>query len=379
MRRHRAVLCLLMAAVLLLLAGCADLTDLDRKAIVLGLGLDVGPAPGTVQVTLQYAIPGSTGGGGGGTPGGGGGPSGISIRNITVTATGADVTDALRRLRAETDRFVYFGNLVVIVLGRDLAARGVTAPLDYLLRDGSVMESTQVVVAQGSAVDLLASRSTVAGQGVALPLYYFLTNAERTAYPTAPNVLWRFFSLLDGTGRGTYAPLLAPSKQGLPFDNVGIALIRQGRTAAELTGYRAAVADWLLKSGGYPDAIVRLAGSPEPDALRLTRRRLSIRVLGPDAVSIRLGFRAVIQEAPGLLIDGRDIAALDHDASVQMRYQVRQVLNEMQAAGTDALGISDNVLARYPALASEAWPRLFSRLRIDLSVQVSLHEGGRKT
>jgi spore germination protein KC len=363
---------------LLMTTGCGDLVDLDRKAIVVGVALDPGKSPGTVQVAIQYLAP-TSGGGGGGSTMGAGSAAGTNANPVTLTATGANVDDAIRLLRDETSRFFYLGNLGIILIGEDLARQGIMAPLDYFLRDGEIAETTEIAVTQGPAVSVLRASNAETQEGTALPLFQLLTQAERVYFPVSPNVMWRVFSQMEGSARASFAPLVAPSQQGPAFDIAGLALLRQGRLAGMLTGYPADVADWLLKRAGYPDATVTLSGERTPSALRINRRSLKTTVLGSEEVGLALSFDTTVRESSGFVMDDRDVAPLEQAAAAQMQSQIRGVLNAMQADGTDVLGLADQVLARYPSLASEAWPTLFQRMRIDLSVAVHIYEGGRQT
>jgi len=383
MRRplRMAAVALVMVGVLAL-TGCADLLDLDRKALIIAMGLDAGPSPASVQVTVQYLVPAAGQGGGGGGGGsllGGGTTSGASVSPVTISATGASVDDAVRRLRADTNLFFYLGNLGVVVLGQSLARQDVLAPLEYFVRNGEVAESAEVVVAQGTAAALLRSTNPSTSEGVGLPMFRMLTLAETVYYPVSPNVMWRFFSTSLGSARSGYAPLMAPSPQGPAFKVTGLALFRQGVLVGQLTDYQSDVADWLLKRTGFPDAIVTLGGATTPSALRISRRSLTIRVRGPSEVALGLDFSTSIRESPGFIMDDRDVTPLEQDAAAQMTQQIRGVLDVLQADGVDAMNLADRVVAAYPSLAQDGWPSLFQRLRIDLSVTVHIYEAGRLT
>ncbi len=376
-RWARVAVVIALIGAMLCSVGCGDLIDLDRKALIVGVGLDAGASPGTMQVTVQYLKP-STGQGGGTSPMGGS-TSGTDVTPVTLTATGVNVDDAIRKLRGETNRFLYMGNLGVIIIGRALARQGAMTALDFLLRDGEISEATELAVAPQTAVALLKSTTPTTTSGVALPLFRFLNSAERLYYPTAPNVLWRFLGAAEAHARATYAPLVVPSSQGSPFNVTGLALFRGDALAGELTGYQADVADWLVKAGGYPDALVRLSGEKTPSALRINRRRLKITGRGPSEVALALSFDVNIRESAGFVLDDRATAPLEQAAAAQMEQQIRGVLDVLQADGTDILGIADRVLARYPSLAQDAWPPLFQKMKLDLSVTVHIYEGGRHT
>jgi spore germination protein KC len=377
-KRPAVGLTALVLGVTMFASGCAELIDIDKKAVVVGVGVDAAAAPASYQVTIQYLISSGGGGGGGGNVLGGGAPSGSGNQAVTLTAPGRDVADAFRDLRGETDRYMYLGNVGDILIGEGLARRGVLAPLDFFLRAGEVAEATQVVVARGRAFDLLAQKSTTTMGGAAQPLFEFLHLAERAYFPTSPNVLWRFLASDYSRNRSAYAPIFATSTQGQPFKYVGTALFLHGRMVGEIDGYDAIPLDWLIKKNGYPNALVRLPGSGEPVALHVLQVYKRWQVLGPDDVALHLRLNTGVREGNGILLDDKDLAPLEHKAALQIRDQVRRVLDTLQRYGTDVLDLGDRVFARYPRAASD-WPATFSRMRLHLDVTVRIYEEGRKT
>lgn len=357
----------------LVLAGCGDLIDIDRRALVVGVGLD--QAPGGYQVTVEYPAPGSGGEGGGGGGGLlGGGQSGGGMTPKVISASGRDVGLAVERIRPETSRFIYFGNLGVIAFGQALAAQGVLAPLDYFLRQGEVAEVVQLVVASGEAGTLLQTKGS---EGVGLPMFEYLRTAESAHEPTAPTPLWRFLAMTDSAADAAYLPVMAPSIQGQPFRSVGTALFRGGRMVAELTGVQGNALDWLVKHAGYPTAQVTLPGSTAPVTLRVAGVRRSWRVLSPERALLTVRLNTTISEGFGLVLDSRDVTAWQQAASEQLQLQIRQVLDVLQQDGVDILGLADQVHVRYPRATAD-WPLHFSGMRLDVAVAVSIHGAGRR-
>jgi hypothetical protein len=178
--RRRFALALLLASAVAL-SGCAQLVDVNHRALVLGAGIDTAPSGGEYNVSLQYPLTQQSSGGGGTT---GGGSGGGQLQFKTVEALGINVGSALTQLREQTDRFIYLGNLSVIALGAPLAEKNVLVPLDYFIRSGEVSEPAQVVVAQPDATGLLHPPSP---EGVALPLFQYLRRSEVIQVATAPD------------------------------------------------------------------------------------------------------------------------------------------------------------------------------------------------
>jgi hypothetical protein len=56
---------------------------------------------------------------------------------------------------------------------------------------------------------------------------------------------------------------------------------------------------------------------------------------------------------------------------------VRAVLDRLQAAGSDVLGLGERLRERDPAAVRD-WPRSLRRMRIELRVRVRIVPGGRQ-
>ena len=371
MVRHRLALALLIVLAVGL-SGCNQLVDVDHRALVLGVGLDANPAGTGYLVAVEYPVLPPVGGAGtGGTGQGQTGGGGMSFR--TIEKSGANIGDAMLRFRMETDRVIYLGNLSVIAVGAQLAARGVLTPLDYFIRAGEVSESAQVVIAEPDAVALLNRPSP---NGVALPLFEYLRRSELVSAATAPDPLWRFLALSYSLADAAYAPLVQPSPQGQPFRVLGTALIVRGRMVGQLIGYQSAILDWLVKRGGYPEALISLPGATGTSTLRVTAVRKRLQVISPSAAVLHMHFETFVSEGAGLHLDDHAVLPFEQAATSQITTQIRGVLATLQADGTDVIGLAPYMHARYPDVTAD-WPKTFSHLHLGLDVTVSITGGAR--
>ena len=288
---------------------------------------------------------------------------------------GVNVGLALDNLRQESDRFLYLGNLSLIALGMPLAEKGALTPLDFFLRAGEVSESAQIVVTFADAGSLLQQK---APEGVALPLFQYLRQAEVVHVPTSPDPLWRFMVLTYSRSEAAYAPIVAPSTQGRAFSGVGTALFLRGRMVGAVTGYQTSVLDWLIKKQGFPDGVVTLPGAVGPVTLRVVGVAKRLQVVSPSNVVLHMRFEGYLREGHGLMLDDKDIRSLEGDAAAELAFQVRGVLDELQKDGTDVIGLAPRMHARYPK-ATVDWPATFSHLRLGLDVSIRITGGGRET
>lgn len=374
MRAVRTVVAAVLCAACLL-AGCADMQDINQRALVVGAAIDALPSPEAYNLTVQFQSP-TSGSQGGGGMGGTGGSGGQSSECQSVAGAGSNIGSAVTQVRSRTDKFIYFGTLSVIVLGDQLASRGVFAPLDYFLGAGEVAEGTQLVVAQGQAAQLFQGPCPT--NGPAFRLFQYLLLAEHSSIPTADNPLWRFLASQFSRSQASWLPLVAPApSQSSPFDDLGDALFVAGRMVGQLHGYQGEVFDLLVKQGGFPYVLVSLPGLPTPATLQVRSVQRQISVQGPGAVTLSMTISTFFRESPDLRVDDRDVRALEQAAATQLQAQLRGVLNSLQSFGADVLGFSDYVHARYPQAVND-WPQQFRHLKIRLDVRVHIREGGRK-
>lgn len=163
---------------------------------------------------------------------------------LVLSASGPSVASAVQAVQSLGDSYVYFGHVDQLLLGEELAARGVGPVLDHLAREPQL----------GLGVDLWVVRDGRAGEAVfaggeaGVPAR--LDRLEADAGMGAANIGCTALELMSVLARGAStcipALTLAPSRQGdggqgaertlLPD---GYAVIRQGKLVCFLQGEEA--------------------------------------------------------------------------------------------------------------------------------------------
>ncbi|WP_281890333.1 hypothetical protein [Paenibacillus sp. YYML68] len=137
------VLCLLLA---IPLTGCWNRKELNDLAIAGGLAIDQADAS-QYKVTVQVVDPSEVA-----SRKGGGGRSPV----LTFEATAPSVFEAIRKLTTSSPRKIYLSHLRIVVLGQQLAERGIAKPLEFLSRDHEVRSDFFVILAKDAkASDIL--------------------------------------------------------------------------------------------------------------------------------------------------------------------------------------------------------------------------------
>lgn len=146
--RSVARLTALSLALALLLVGCWDGRELEKRAMVLVLAID--KAQAGVRVGLQLARPqafASTHGG-------------VSDKEVVtvVSREGPDVPSVLHDLQLAVDRDLFFGHVRVVVVSEEAAREGIWRHLHPLFGDHLVPRTAWLFVVRGKAKEVLALR-----------------------------------------------------------------------------------------------------------------------------------------------------------------------------------------------------------------------------
>ncbi|MED1470513.1 Ger(x)C family spore germination protein [Bacillus salipaludis] len=187
-------LCLILVISLFFLTGCWDRTELNDLAIELGWGLDQAEN-NKIEISAQFIIPSKIGMG----------QSGRSEAGKTVfieSGTGKDTLEAVQNMQTKLSREVFRGHRRVIVIGEQLARRGLDPFLDTYSRDPDIRLRADALIVKGStakqfleasyplenipALGAMKEHSQVGGMGDTSLLNFFIAIMSDGITPTLP-------------------------------------------------------------------------------------------------------------------------------------------------------------------------------------------------
>lgn len=139
--------------VILNLTGCWDQIELDKRAIIMAIGIDKAAEAGKITLTFQSIIPGRL------TDPLRGGEKGPAVRVVSVN--GITILEAIRNYQQQTDAIPYFLHNRLLVIGDELAREGVQPLIDYFIRNLQSQPRAWVLISKGKASNILQWESTV--------------------------------------------------------------------------------------------------------------------------------------------------------------------------------------------------------------------------
>ena len=381
----KRALCLIAAGLLCLpLAGCTETVQMNRRAIVQAVGLDL-EEDGQLKLTLQIFAPAVEGSGG---------ISASADNARIIQSKGKTVADAVQNAALLQGKELFMGHNRVIVLGDSLARRDVEQPLRYFAGDPTVRQNVCLALAKNRAEDVLTSKIT---QGI-LPaeiLEKLLKNAQEVGLAVHME-LYAFLKALESGYESPLAPVLeaAPAKEEAGGESArlepvsalsvtGTGVFQGGRLAGTVGLETSRGLLWLrgdlnrtvltVSSGKYQSAdlrltVVRAALRPELSDGEL---RFRLRVEAEAAVDepqLRPGFTEADADWEELALAGE--AAIRRECqtafSLARRYQA-------DPFGMGSLVWQRNVY-RWRTLR-ETWPAPLGEADLQVEARITLQQG----
>lgn len=195
-------LIVLMASSLLLLSisGCWDKQEIEELAFVVAIGLDYDAQTESYQVTFQMAEP---------SKGGEGGPK-VNTRNITIE--GKNMIEATSKSFEFINKQNIPGAVKLIIVGKDLAERGMNESLDFYQRLYLLRRTVFLLLAEDKAQDVLNVKLRTKDVP-ALTLVDIINNSSD--WSISPLVrLGHYLTILGRKSEDPVIPVVRPVKPG---------------------------------------------------------------------------------------------------------------------------------------------------------------------
>jgi len=393
------------------LAGCWDRLEIEERAVVLAIAVDIAesseaenesyiqedalkensgtplPEGHLIRLTAQIAVPGRIPLGPG--EGGGGGTSGGQEPVWVLESVGHTIEDAVEALQQEVADRLFFGHLRVIVISEEIARRGTGNINDYLRRNPEIRRLAWLVVSKENASEFMKA----APQLERVPALYLLATLDNAVqmgrYPMEP--IGSFWIKLSSEGREANLPYLQVEDK----DNVrlaGLAYFKGDKLAGVTKTLEIALYMGLIGNGqgGY-SSYVRIPGTEDTAMFRVTNRRAHTDVHmsnGRPTVRASIFLEGNISEVSEP--DAGKVASLDvirlieTDLSDRITQQYEDFIRQLQAEGSDIFGYGEYIRAKEPGYwnrhirTKERWREAFKDLDVQVTAKLQVRRVGQK-
>ncbi len=399
-------LLVMISMVVPLLTGCWDRLEIEERAVVLGISVDLAkpetaqeesdvshlkgafPVPGQrmLRLAVQIALPGRIPLG----PGEGGGGKGGSEGTVwVIDVVGHTLDDALMNLQQQVSARLFFGHLRVIVVSEALARQGMQNLNDYLRRNPEVRRMAWMMISKGSALEVMKAAPELE-RVPSLYLMATLDNAVKLGkFPV--NYMGMFWSNTAKKGQEAFLPYVEIHKE----QNIqvqGMSIFRNDKMVGATMPFD--IASYMVVKGLNPAGyrgFIPIGGDPAHTVtINATSRKSKIKP------SIRNGkpyfkvdvFTEISMEekiSEQFSVNSSEILTqIEETNRKALKKACENLIEKTQKAHSDIFGFGEYVRAKMPnywnkkVITKEAWQEMYADVDIEFNINTRMRRIGMK-
>lgn len=366
---------------LFLLTGCWSSQELDKSALVHGIGLD--KSNGQLRISVEIIKPTGPSEQGGGEGGGGNG------QNILLERDADSLIQGAREFIKDAKRRLYFEHTRLWVIGEELAKDNFIDYLDESRRDQMFRLNSYLFITEEKPIDILGT-STLYEDLSSAEIVSALEQTQYIAEFTSVK-MYEFYKLIEGPIPNAYLPIIRTRKEkGKAITSIdGTAVINTYKMVGKLNTDETVGLNVLLnkvKGGSKTVSRSKTVSLNDKEKISVEIKKLETEI-NPTLDGNQLEAYLKI-EIEGTLADNTTnrnindqwISKVEEEVSNQTEKSVRLTLNKLQKViKTDISGIGLETYRKYPKQwknVQSEWNEIFSNADIMIDVHTNItHQG----
>ncbi|GAA0614028.1 spore germination protein GerKC [Virgibacillus siamensis] len=291
--------------------------------------------------------------------------------DLIYTDTASMIYENRNKLNRQASESLLNGKLEVVLFNRELAQKGLSKYIDYLIRDPSIGTQLNLAIVEGSTHEMLTSIKAKKGAGVFLS-DLIEHNIENGNMPIVN--LKQFSSEVASKIIDPYLPIIK-LKNGVP-KITGLALFNSDQYVDKLPPDQVMLfkmlhetlrdGTYFLETKNYNAAIQNVDSTREVEVMKKN---------GKLKVNFTLKIDAVVREFTGK-------GGLKKKKEIKNRFQKEisrksvQLIKKLQEMEVDPLGVEEIVKSRYRGYNKKRFEETYPRMEIDVDTEFTLSEFG---
>lgn len=395
----RVLLFMAIIPILMLLSGCWDRYELEERAMILAISIDVTDDREEVEkyevthskgdfpvredqkyykLTAQLAVPGKI------MLGPGGGETNSEDTDWLLVTYGYTMKDALSNLQQELAAKIYLGHIQIIVVSEEIAKNGISEIMDFLRRDYEVRRSAWLMITDGGeAQDILNATPPI--QTVP-SLYLSNTLKDAVRFGKLPKeFLGKIWIDFSDIGVDAMIPLVKSMGDHILVH--GLAYFKGDKMVGKLTptDTGAILAIQGMNPAGYSN-VVETEDQSGVYLIKPQRRKSKISVKlvdGEPKVTINVKIEGFVEEQNHVNDLSKDrLEELEKTLSNYGEKALSKLMKRLQQDESDILGIGARVRAKYPKYWHEkvkddkGWYEVYKDLDIQIHLDYKIRRVG---
>jgi spore germination protein KC len=367
----KAICCILL---LLFLTGCWDASELNKKAFVLALALDVTENK-KIELVAHVYKPASE-------KGAASSPKGPAYLNIK--AQGQSIYEAMDNLMSKTGRAIQWSHMSSIMIGEKVARQHLKENLDFFYRNHEPRLTTNLFIVKGKAKDYLEIEPYI--ENTLGQQFREMEKITAKYSSSSIDIDLRKFAIQTRRPVGDtmipYFKLNDKKKEIIPISS---SLFHKWKMIG-FVPFKQIKSIQMLDNKFHYGSIELSCGdqNKEKEAFRVAnlKTRLSLKMIGSTPL---VNISTAIEGGTSELRCSSGISKSEEQELIKkiqktVKGNLQEALNLLQNKQADVLGIGNLLYADDPKLwetIKKDWPKYFARAKFNIQVDVTINHSGK--
>lgn len=367
--KKKAAYCLLISF-LVLISGCYDSEDIDRRVIVNPIGIDSGPDGKMLATFRMHMISPTNAGSSAQTTG--------NANYIIHSSLASGVFQALNSIQVQDDHAIFVGQCRTVIFGEGFAHTGLKPGLDFFSRMPSFPPTAYIVIGRPTAAaiqNINWPETEMHGQNIR----WFFSNRPNQKYCVKKWTLSRdiFDPLQD-----PLIPIVTPWDNNQTMKLIGLAVFSEDRMVGELNLTEAALLQLLRNTGKENRLTIPLGQNNQASFHSITGRKkvkvyyLKDRPIFKFTLCLK-AFLGELTEGGKLPLTKKELEIIQKRTENHLEKSLIKILEKLQTMKSDPLGLGNYFRAKQSKHFSiKKWPLHYQQAEFIVNVKVFIERLG---
>jgi spore germination protein len=358
---------LVIAAFVLILAGCSNIKEINRIAFITALGIDKSETG--VKVYALAAVPGRYAALSPGAGGTGGKPP-----NYILTAEGRDVAEALYTLERKSAEDIQYGHTKIFIFSADLAKQGLGSSLDLFMRRAEFQTVSWLGITQGSVKSIFETHPEDP-ETVSDSLADIFSQAGSETFEVLPIYMFEFYSLSAEPGQSPYIMMVNKDNENNKVAAANLAIFKKDRMAGILSPEETKILQLLQKNKLRTTSI-----TVDNATFNLLKYRTKIKVK-QNQISIQLQLELEIDQnqSKAPIDTSQQFRLLEQQVNDSIQLEIKQLVSKLQQLKSDPAGFGNYYRTEVSGgfMKEADWENeIFPKMKTDVTVSSTIQRRG---
>lgn len=305
-----------------------------------------------------------------------------SIQNGTLSAEASSTREVLEKLERKAQQPLVRGSLDVVLIGEELARKGIIDIGDSLQRDASVGARLYVTIVEGKAGELLKGNYGLRGNGTYIS-NLITHNITRRELPETNLHLFLFNYFQEG--QTAYLPILKQlSNESIAI--TGVALFNKDKMVKKIPADDMFFFKLLVDKLAEGHHIVKLGKKPDNAEKNVeasvtslsSKHKIIVRhKADPVEVTMKIKIRGIVREYTGKKLTPDKVVEVEKKMEKDIEEKCLAMLKEFQELGIDPVGIGQNQKHGVRGFDVKEWKEsIYPRVKFNVEAKVQILEAG---